>query len=168
MRLLDKRRDLRGQEGGEFETVQMLLKEVSSVLEEAREKVNEQGTAELEEEMSEAWRHRQFAARAESGVREKRKGPKKTILLLATHSLGSRGLDWRNGETNFRRRDELLGAGIGNELRQLRETMQSDGKRRIARRLECRNCSGTGQSSDFEVREKSTKKKSLASLENSF
>ena len=61
MRLLDRRRDLRGQESGEFETVQMLLKEVSSLLKEAREKVNEQRTAELEEEKSEAWRHRQFA-----------------------------------------------------------------------------------------------------------
>ena len=60
-RLLDKQRDLREHEGEEFETVQMLLKEVSSLLKEAREKVNEQRTAELEEEMSEAWRHRQFA-----------------------------------------------------------------------------------------------------------
>ena len=54
MRLLDNRRDLRGQEGGEFETVQMLLKEVSSLLQGAREQVNEQRTAELGEEMSEA------------------------------------------------------------------------------------------------------------------
>ena len=60
-RLLDKQRDLREHEGEEFETVQMLLKEVSSLLKEAREKVNEQRTAELEEEMSEAWRNRQFA-----------------------------------------------------------------------------------------------------------
>ena len=60
-RLLDKQRDLREHEGEEFETVQMLLKEVSSLLKEAREKVNEQRTAELEEEMSEAWRHRQVA-----------------------------------------------------------------------------------------------------------
>ena len=60
MRLLNRRRDLRrGQEGGEFETVRMLLKEISSLLKEAREKVNEQRTAELEEEMSEA--NRQFA-----------------------------------------------------------------------------------------------------------
>ena len=89
MRLLDKRRDLRGQEGGEFETVQIMLNEVSSLLKEAREKVTEQRTAELEEEMSEIC----IAARAESGVREKRKGSKKTMLLLATHSLGPRGLD---------------------------------------------------------------------------
>ena len=52
MRLLDKRRDLGGQEGGEFETVQMLL--VSELLKEASEKVNEQRAAELEEETSEA------------------------------------------------------------------------------------------------------------------
>ena len=38
MRLLDRRRDLRGQEGGEFETVHLLLKEVSSLLKEARER----------------------------------------------------------------------------------------------------------------------------------
>ena len=86
------------------------------------------------------------------------------MLLLAMRSLGPRGLDWRSGETCFRRRDELLGAGLGNELQQLRETMQRNGKRRVARRLECCNCSGTGQSSGFEVHERSTKKKSLPSL----
>ena len=169
VRLLDKRRDLRGQEGGEFETVQRLLKDVSSLLEEVREKVDEQRTAELEEEMSEAWRNSQFALLHALRVEYARnvRGPKTTMLLLATHSLEPRELNQRNGETCFRRRDEVLGAGLGNELQQLRETVQRDGKRRIARRLECCNCSGTGQSSDFEVREKSTKKKSLPSLENS-
>ena len=79
MRLLDKRRDLRGQEGGEFEKVQRLLKEVSSLLKEAREKVNEQRTAELEEEMSEAWRNRQFALLHALRVEYARngRGPKK-------------------------------------------------------------------------------------------
>ena len=48
MRLLDKRRDLRELEGVEFETVQMLLKEPAI----------------------------RIAARAESGVREKRRGTK--------------------------------------------------------------------------------------------
>ena len=77
--VLEKGRDLRGQEGGEFEKVQMLLKEVSSLLKEAREKVNEQRTAELEAEMSEAWRNRQFALLHALGVEYARhgKGPKK-------------------------------------------------------------------------------------------
>ena len=103
MRLLDKRRELRGQEGGEFETVQMLLKEVSSLLKEAREKVNEQRTAELDEEMSEAWRNRQFAVlHALRGSMRETEGDQKTILL-ATQSLGPRGLDETNGEPRLRR-----------------------------------------------------------------
>ena len=79
LRLLDKRRDLREQEGEEFETVQMLLKEVSSLVKEARKKVNEQRTAELEEEMSEAWRNRQFALLHSLRVEYARngRGPKK-------------------------------------------------------------------------------------------
>ena len=101
-RLLDKQRDLREHEGEEFDTVQMLLKEVSSLLKEAREKVNEQRTAELEEEMSEAWRNRQFALLHALRVEYARNGrDQKTMLLLATHSLGPRGLDQRKGETCF-------------------------------------------------------------------
>ena len=131
-------------------------------------KVNEQRTAELEEEMSEAWRNRQFALLHTLRVEYARngRGPKKTIPRLATHCLGPRGVDKRNGETCFRRRDGVLGVGLGNELQQLRETVQRDGRRRTARRLECNKCSGTGQSSDFEVREKSTKKKRISSLVN--
>ena len=80
MRLLDKRRDLREHEGEEFEVVQMLLNEVSSLLKEAKEKVNEQCPAELEEEMSEAWRNRQCSLlHALSGVREKCEGTRKTL-----------------------------------------------------------------------------------------
>ena len=94
MRLLDKRRDLREQEGEEFETVQMLLKEVSSLLKEAREKVNEQRTAELEAEMSEAWRNRQFALLHALRVEYARngRGPKKRYYF-SPRTIWDR---WRN------------------------------------------------------------------------
>ena len=57
----------------------MLLKEGSSLPKEAREKVNKQRTAELEEEMSEAWRNRQFALLHALRVENTRngRGPKK-------------------------------------------------------------------------------------------
>ena len=99
-RLLDKQRDLREHEGEEFETVQMLLKEVSSLLKEAREKVNEQRTAELEEEMSEAWRNRQFALLHALRVEYARNGRTKKNDTTSRHAqfgtarIGSE--KWRN------------------------------------------------------------------------
>ena len=41
--------------------MQAQVKEISALLEEAREQVNKQRTAELEDETGEAWRNRQFA-----------------------------------------------------------------------------------------------------------
>ena len=101
MWMLDKRRNLREHEGEEFEMVQIVLKEVSSLLKEAREKVNKQRTAELEEEMSEARRYRQCAPlhRVESGVREKREGDQKndTTSRHAQFGIARTGSEkWRN------------------------------------------------------------------------
>ena len=80
MQLLDTRRDLREQEGEQLERVQVLLKEVTALLKEAREKVSRQRTVEPEEEMSEAWRNRQFAQLHALRVEYARngKGPKKS------------------------------------------------------------------------------------------
>ena len=100
IRLLDKRRDLRGKEGGEFETVQMLLKEASSLLKEAREKVNEQRTTELEEEVSEACRNRQFALLHALRVEYARNGKGSKNVTTSRHAQSGTartGLEkWRN------------------------------------------------------------------------
>ena len=168
MRLLDKRRDLREHEGEVFEMVQMLLKEVSSLLKEAREKVNKQRTAELEEEMSESWRNRQFAlaARVESGVREKRMATKKKrYCFFATHSLGiarTGSEKWRNLvlKVEWEARSWIGKRYYDNYVRQCKEMANEE----VPDDMECSSGSGTGQSSDSEVRKKSTRKKSLPSL----
>ena len=169
MRLLDRRRDLREQESEEFETAQMLLKEVRSLLKEARVRVNEQRKAELEEEVSEAWRNRRFALLRALRVEYARngRGPKKRYYfsprtvwnrenwsraMAKPASMGGMGCPEPDWEANYI-----------NYVRQCKEMANEE----LPDNLECCNCSGTGQSSDFEVREKSTKKKSLPSLGNS-
>ena len=79
----------------------MLLEEVSSLLKEAREKVNNQRTAELGEEMSEAWRNRQFALLHGLRVEYARNGrePKKndTTSRHAQFGIARTGSEkWRN------------------------------------------------------------------------
>ena len=66
------------EKGEEFDSVQARLEETSRLLKEAREQFDKQRTAELEDEIGEAWQNRQFAqlhARRFEYARDRR-GPK--------------------------------------------------------------------------------------------
>ena len=124
--MLDRRRDLREREGEEFEAVQALSKEIRALPKEAREQVNRQRTAALEDEIGEAWPNRHFAQLHSLRIEYARngRGPKNGFYF-SPRATGDRE-DWirEMAKPALEGVCGVLGIGLGRELRELRETMQ--------------------------------------------